>query len=80
MTEPERLREEAARCVRLARGISNPVDAQTLRDMANSYLERASKLEAQSNQPIPLRPSQPAAQPQAQQQQQPQDPPPKKEE
>jgi hypothetical protein len=73
LTEPERLREEAARCIRLTRKISNPSDAQTLLDMATSYLQRAIKLEAQREQPVPTQSSHQDAQV-AQQQQQPKEP------
>jgi hypothetical protein len=74
MTEAKRLREEAERCLRLARLISNPQDVETLTAMANSYLQRAKLFESQSGQPVP-----PPRFPQqdahaGQQQQQPQEP------
>ena len=85
MSEAERLRAEAQRCLRLARDIGVGDVAQNLKSLAADFLERAADLERrashqqqqQSDQPPPL-PSSHHAQAPAQQQQQPQEVPPNK--
>jgi hypothetical protein len=40
----DNLREQAARCMRLAKDCDNPAVAESLLDLAADYLERAAKL------------------------------------
>ena len=44
MSSAEYLREQAERCMRLARGCASNDVAQSLMDLAADYLERAAKL------------------------------------
>jgi hypothetical protein len=52
MTESERLRAQAERCLRLARSITDQTVAQSLIDLAARSLEEAEHLEREANQPI----------------------------
>jgi len=45
MTEAEGLREQAARCLRLARSSSDKTTIERLTELAAEYLERAQALE-----------------------------------
>jgi hypothetical protein len=74
MTEPERLRDEAAHCLRLAQIAGGAEAAARLRALADEYLARARRLEqrdAAQSQISPPGSEQQQPQPQQQQQIQP---------
>jgi hypothetical protein len=68
MTEAERLREQAERCLRLARSTSDRVDADRLTALAAEYLDSAQILErlAAARSVPPVSPEQRPAQQQQQ--------------
>ena len=70
MTEAERLRDQAERCLRLARGASDKTITERLSELAAEYLVRAQALESPPGPQVPIPPAQDQPMQQQQQQQQ----------